>query len=85
MHFQQCPLLQSRLSQGEYTMATADLDKEIYNSSTLSKSFSTTPYFEMAIQLEIDDLLDDFPSLPAPANAWKTPQENQLALLGNLY
>ena len=65
-------------------MATAELDKEIYDSSTLSKSFSTTPHFEMGIQLGTDDLLDDFPSLPSPASAWKTQQpENWIALLGN--
>ena len=30
------------------------------------------------------DLLDEFPSLPSPANAWKTQQpENRIALLDN--
>ena len=65
-------------------MAAAELDKEIYDSSTLSKSFSKTPYFEMGIQLGTDDLLDEFPSLSSPANAWKTLQpENRIALLRN--
>ena len=56
MHFQQCPSLRSRLSQEGYTMAVAELDREMYDSSALSKSFSKTPYFEMGIQLETDDL-----------------------------
>ena len=75
--------MRSRLSQGGYTIQAAELDKEIYNISTLSKSFTTTPYFEMGIHLGTEDILDEFPTLPAPSNAWKTQQpENQLALLG---
>ena len=83
-HVHQCPSLQSRLSQGGYTMEAAELHKEIYDSATLSKSFSRTPYFEMGIQLGIDDLLDEFPSIPPPANAWKKQQPaNRLTILGN--
>ena len=46
-HFNQCPSLRSRLSQGGYTMQAVELDKNIYDSATLSKSFARTPYFEI--------------------------------------
>ena len=66
-------------------MQAAALDKEIYNTSTLSKSLTTTPYFELGIHLGTEDILDESTTLPPPPNAWKTPQSaNQLALLGNL-
>ena len=62
-------------------MAAAELDKDIYASATLSKSFATTPYFEMGIQLGTDNVVDAFPPIPPTGNAWKTPQPtNQLAL-----
>ena len=61
-------------------MEAAELDKEIYDSTTLSKSFSRTLYFEMGTQLETDDSLDEFPSIQPPANAWKPQQPaNRLA------
>ena len=83
-HFNQYPSLRLRLSQGGYTMEAVELDKEIYDSATLSKSFSRTPYFEMGIQLGTDDLVDELPTIPSPANAWKSQQPaNRLAILGN--
>ena len=48
-HFHQCSSLRSQLSQGGYTIEAEELDKEIYDSATLLKSFSRTPYFEMGI------------------------------------
>ena len=63
-------------------MAAAELDKEIYDSTTLSKSFSKTPYFEMGIQFGTDNLAAEFPSLTPPVNPWKTPQpKTRIALL----
>ena len=52
-------------------MEAAELDREIYDSTTLSKSFFRTPYFEMGIQLGTDDLFDEFQSILSPENAWK--------------
>ena len=81
-HFNQCPSLRSRLSQGGYTIAAAELNKDIYDSATLSKSFARTPYFEIGIQLGTDNVIDAFPPIPPTGNAWKTPQHtNQLALV----
>ena len=84
-HFEQWPSLRSRLSQGGYTMQAAALDKEIYNPSTLPKSHTTTPYFDMmGLSLGTEDILDTPATFSSPPNAWKTPQPaNQLALLGN--
>ena len=62
-------------------MQAAELDKDIYNSTTLSKSFARTPYFEMGIQLGTDNAVDTFPPIPTTGNTWKMPQlTNQLAL-----
>ena len=84
-HFEQCPSLRSQLSQGGYTIQAAALDKEIYNPLTLSKSHTTTPYFDMmGLNLGTEDILDTLPTASSPPNAWKTPHPaNQLALLGN--
>ena len=71
--FEQCPSLRSRLSQGGYTMQAAALEMEIYNTSTLPKSLTTTPYFELGIHLGTEDILDASTTLPPPPNAWKSP------------
>ena len=85
-HYEQCPSLRSRLSQGGYTMQAAALDKEIYNPTTLPKSYTTKPYFDMmGLSLGTDDILDT-PAAVSPApNAWKpsNPPTHQALLLGN--
>ena len=65
-------------------MQAAALDREIYDPSTLSKSHTTTPYFDMmGLNLGTEDILDTPATAPSPPNVWKTPQQaNQLALLG---
>ena len=75
-YFEQCPSLRSRLSQGGYTMQAAALDKEIYDPSTLPKSYTTTPYFDMmGLNLGTEDILAIPAIAPSPTNAWKTPQQ----------
>ena len=84
MHFQQCPSLRSRLSQGGYITESAELDKEIFDHTTLSRSFSKPTYFEMGINFGTDNSAAEFLSLPPPVNPWTPPQpETQVALLGN--
>ena len=80
----QYPSLRSRLSQGGYTLEASELNCDIFNHSTLAKSFSKPSYFDMGVNFGTKESATAFPSLPAPANTWKTPQENQLAILGNL-
>ena len=67
-------------------MQAAALDKEIYNPTTLPKSYTTKPYFDMmGLSLGTDDILDT-PAAVSPApNAWKPsiPTTHQALLLGN--
>ena len=85
-HYEQCPSLRSRLSQGGYTMQAAALNKDIYNPHTLPKSYITKPYFDMmGFSLGTDDILDT-PAAVSPAqNTWKPSNapNHQALLLGN--
>ena len=45
----QFPSLWSRLSQGGHTSEAAELDCDIFNHSTLAKSFSKPTYFDMGM------------------------------------
>ena len=84
MHFKQFLSLRSQLSQGGYTSEAVALDHNIFDHTTLTKSFSKPTYFDMGMNFGTDKSAAKFPSLHPSANPWKTTQqENQLALLGN--
>ena len=71
MKLKQFPSLWSRLSQGGYTSEAAELDRNIFNHSTLTKSFSKPIYFDMGINFGTEESATAFPLLPVPANPWK--------------
>ena len=86
MNFQQYPSLRTKLSLGGYTLEVEALDKDICDSSTLTKSFSKQTYFDMNLNFGTNKSENTFLSLPTimTANPWKQTQpENQLALFGN--
>ena len=85
MHFQQYSSLRTQFSLGGYTSEAAELDKDIFDGSILTKSSLKQTYFDMSLNFGSKESKDWFPSLPATmtANSWKqTPPENQLALFG---
>ena len=73
MHFEQYPLLRTKLSLGGYTSAAVELDKDIFDSAILPKSLSKQTYVDMSLNFGTEESKNMFPSLPAitTTNSWK--------------
>ena len=66
-------------------MQAAELHKEIYNPTTLPKSHTTKPYFDMSAFTLGNDVCVSPPAAPAPEqNAWKpiNPPTHQALIMG---
>ena len=68
MRLKQFPSLQSQLSQGGYTSEAAELDCNIFDQTTLTKSFFKPTHFDIEMNFGTKESAAAFPSLQAQTN-----------------